>query len=328
MTPAVTAALRAFNSVPDSDSALTAATSPKALTSPLDNQRIKAGPLIITLFGDAIVPHGGMIWLGSLIALMSLFGFSERSVRTAVYRLVRENWLSASPSGRRSYYRLTATGQRQLLSASERIYGARPQTWNGQWLLLLISPPPNLHPGQRDALRRELHWLGFGTPSPWLWIRPDNRSQDDYMATLTEFQLSGQTIIMNASSRQLPQTGGDIAQLVGNCWPLAALASSYEKFLGQFSTRLSQLDKTSPSGCFMTRIMLIHAYRRLLLRDPQLPEELLPPSWPGHTARALCQQLYHELREPAEQYFMAVAETETGQLPTAQSDFFNRFKIP
>ncbi|NBW01851.1 MAG: phenylacetic acid degradation operon negative regulatory protein PaaX, partial [Betaproteobacteria bacterium] len=34
-------------------------------------QRMQAGSLIITVFGDVVMPRGGSIWLGSLIQLLS-----------------------------------------------------------------------------------------------------------------------------------------------------------------------------------------------------------------------------------------------------------------
>ena len=37
-------------------------------------------------------------------------------------------------------------------------------------------------------------------------------------------------------------------------------------------------------SAFLLRIPLIHDYRRLLLRDPELPDVLLPGDWPGHQA--------------------------------------------
>ena len=38
----------------------------------------KAKSLIVTCFGDAVLPHGGICWLGSLIRLLSPFGLGER----------------------------------------------------------------------------------------------------------------------------------------------------------------------------------------------------------------------------------------------------------
>ena len=46
--------------------------------------RVQAGSLITTLFGDAVIPRGGRIWLGSLIRLLEPLGVNERLVRTAV----------------------------------------------------------------------------------------------------------------------------------------------------------------------------------------------------------------------------------------------------
>ena len=39
---------------------------------------LRAGSLITTVFGDAIAPRGGTVWLGSLITAMAEFGISER----------------------------------------------------------------------------------------------------------------------------------------------------------------------------------------------------------------------------------------------------------
>ena len=74
---------------------------------------LRTGSLIITLFGDAIVPRGGTVWLGSLIELLAPMGVSQRLVRTSVFRLTREGWLMAEKVGRRSYYGLTGAGRRR-----------------------------------------------------------------------------------------------------------------------------------------------------------------------------------------------------------------------
>ncbi|UMX80664.1 hypothetical protein MJ575_13540 [Klebsiella pneumoniae] len=40
---------------------------------------------------------------------------------------------------------------------------------------------------------------------------------------------------------------------------------------------------------------LIHFYRRVVLKDPLLPEELLPAHWAGQTARQLCINIYQRV---------------------------------
>jgi phenylacetic acid degradation operon negative regulatory protein len=44
----------------------------------------RAKSLIVTVFGDSILPHGGTVWVGSLIRLLVPFGINEtRSSRMA-----------------------------------------------------------------------------------------------------------------------------------------------------------------------------------------------------------------------------------------------------
>src|ERR1700720_47007 len=101
---------------------------------------LRAGSLLITVFGDAIAPRGGAVTLGSLISLAQPFGLTERLVRTSVARLARDGWLVARRDGRRSEYRITRTGEDRFAEATRRIYGEIPQTWDGQWTLVILPP--------------------------------------------------------------------------------------------------------------------------------------------------------------------------------------------
>ena len=119
---------------------------------------LRAGSLVITLFGDAIAPRGGAISLASLIKVMATFGLTERLVRTAVGRLAQEGWLVAEREGRLSYYGLTRLGSERFLEATRRIYSAPPARWRGRWTLVLANGGGRT----RQKLRSELEWLGFG----------------------------------------------------------------------------------------------------------------------------------------------------------------------
>src|SRR5947208_10174911 len=92
---------------------------------------LRAGSLLITIFGDAIAPRGGAVTLGSLIRLAAPFGVTERLVRTSVARLAREDWLAARKNGRRAEYRLSSTGIARFEQATARIYGPIPHSWDG-----------------------------------------------------------------------------------------------------------------------------------------------------------------------------------------------------
>ncbi|MFM7341216.1 MAG: phenylacetic acid degradation operon negative regulatory protein PaaX, partial [Betaproteobacteria bacterium] len=118
--------------------------------------RGQAGSIIVTVFGDAVLPRGGRIWLGSLIGLLAPLGLGDRLVRTAVFRLVQDDWLEAVALGRRSDYRLTPAGQRRFLEASRHIYAAESMPWDQRWRLITVTG--ELAPDQRERLRRALFW--------------------------------------------------------------------------------------------------------------------------------------------------------------------------
>src|SRR5438445_470221 len=80
----------------------------------------RAPSLTITVWGDAIAPHGGAVMLPGLIRLLEPFGINERLTRTSVFRLARERWLVARRIGRRSLYRLTPAGAKRFEQAHRR----------------------------------------------------------------------------------------------------------------------------------------------------------------------------------------------------------------
>ena len=80
-----------------------------------------------------------------------------------------------------------------------------------------------------------------------------------------------------------------------------------------------------PAHCFTARLLVIHEYRRIILRDPELPDELLPADWAGAAARALCRNLYRLTVPASERHLMATLETAEGPLPEAAPYFYRRF---
>src|SRR5215469_14957210 len=151
--------------VPMSDP-LTAAV--RALLRRLHGQKpLRGGSLIVTIFGDAISPRGGVVTLGSLIRIAGVFGLAERLVRTSVARLAKEGWLVARREGRQSEYRLTRSGAQRFSEATRRIYGTSPDSWEGRWTLVILPPGSGRNP------REELRWLGFGQLSPGTFAHPN-----------------------------------------------------------------------------------------------------------------------------------------------------------
>lgn len=131
----------------------------------LDKHPPRTKSLVMTLFGDVIRPHGGALWLGSLICLLAPFGINDRLVRTSVYRLAEEGWLSAQREGRRSMYTLRPQASERFQKAHQRIYSPNYLAWEGHWTQVFFLPS-SISTKQRADLRKALLWEGFGALSP------------------------------------------------------------------------------------------------------------------------------------------------------------------
>src|ERR1700746_2081889 len=73
--------------------------------------------IVITVFGDAIVPRGRAVWLGTLLAFFEALDIDGSVVRTAMSRLAADGWLERSKVGRNRFYRLGAEGRETLAAA-------------------------------------------------------------------------------------------------------------------------------------------------------------------------------------------------------------------
>ncbi len=97
---------------------------------------ISGTSLIASLYGDSLLQRGG-VWLGSVAALLEGLGFGERFVRTALFRLNKEEWLDVVRIGRRSFYRLSDKGLRLTRRADINL--PRQRAGMGRDRLLLLS---------------------------------------------------------------------------------------------------------------------------------------------------------------------------------------------
>jgi phenylacetic acid degradation operon negative regulatory protein len=282
---------------------------------------LRSGSLITTVFGDAIAPRGGNVWLGSLISVMSDFGISERLVRTSVFRLSKDGWLESEQVGRRSYYSLSAEGRERFEQATHRIYSTPAGNWDGNWCLLLLS---GLDTATKERVRKEFGWSGFGAFSANVLAHPapDLAELDTSIKRLGIARdlvvLSGRTIRNDEGMRTLAHSG----------WNLAEIKQRYAQFVEMFRPvmqAISAAPKIEEKQAFIIQTLLIQEYRKVQLRDPQLPAELLPDDWKGAAAYQLCRNIYLATYIEANQYLGKAAETTDGPLPPPGAAYWTRF---
>ncbi|GAB5471783.1 MAG: phenylacetic acid degradation operon negative regulatory protein PaaX [Rhodospirillales bacterium] len=256
-------------------------------------RRLRAGAFIVTLYGDAVVPRGGLVWLGNVIEACGQVGISETLVRTAVSRLVTGGHLLGLRAGRRSYYRLTPQSHAAFQAAAERIYGSDDLPAEEGWTLLALPEGVADEPARR-ALATE----GFGLIAPGLAARPG-------LPPVLPEPLAGLGAIPFAGSLQ--QVGlPALQERAQEAWGLADLNRGYRAFLALFQPLAAclkdgdGLGALDPALALSARLLLVHEFRRSLLQDPRLPTALLPADWAGQRARRLFARLYLDLTPGAE----------------------------
>src|ERR1700738_2673547 len=245
----------------------------------LKREPSRTGSIVITVFGDAIVPRGGSVWLGTLLEFFKNLDIDSGVVRTAMSRLTTDGWLEREKVGRNSFYGLPKKGRQTFAAATRHIYDPPPSDWTGRFELLLIGNGED-----RDASREALKNAGFGSPLPGVWVAPSGAPVPEEAARAIRLEVSAE----DDSGRRL----------LSESWPLDRTADAYLKLLKTLeplSGWIGRRERLTDVDAFTARILLIHYYRRVVLRDPLLPTALLPKDWPGRAPRRPCGGNYYRL---------------------------------
>jgi phenylacetic acid degradation operon negative regulatory protein len=274
----------------------------------LKREPSRTGSIAITMFGDAIVPRGGSVALGTLLEFFAAIHVDSTVVRTAMSRLTADGWFEREKVGRNSFYRLVQRERLTFDIATRHIYGPPASDWTGRFELLLIA-----NGGDRDVAREALKNAGFGSPLPGVWVAPSGAPIPEEASGAIRLEVSAE----DDSGRRL----------LSESWPLERTADAYRKFMKSFEPLRNWVarGRLSEAEAFIARILLIHQYRRVVLRDPLLPDALLPLQWPGRAARGLCADIYRGVLPLSEQWLDRHASNENGPLPAAGKELTRRF---
>lgn len=293
------------------------------LADKLSENNVSCTSMLATFFGDVLSHQGGWVWLGSIIDALAQLGFNERLVRTSVFRLVQNEWLITKKIGRKSYYCLSEKGRSETERAERRIYNRPRDEWDSQWVMVLnVSVPEE----KQENFKKSICWLGFNLLTPGLYAHPspERRSLDEL---IIENNLYGNVAIFNASSSDV-YSKTSLKSLITEKWGIHAIEKMYEHFLSTFREFLNvSLAELSPQESFTLRLAMLHEYRRIQLKDPDLPSELLPIGWVGFEAKDLLQKHYLKLMDSSTQFICENLFNAQGALPQPNPNFYKRFNF-
>ncbi|WP_203990572.1 PaaX family transcriptional regulator [Sphaerisporangium rufum] len=240
---------------------------------------MNARSALFDLYGDHLRIRSGHASVAALVRLLAPLDIAAPAVRTAISRMVRQDWLRPVRLPQGPGYALTPKCLRRLDETAVRVYRGGGASWSGRWHVLVV-PPVRDRP-RRERLRADLAFLGYAPLAETTWIGP--RPSPELPALLDDLEL--------AADRFEATLDGDPRELVGRAWDLDGIARAYEEWMEQAVDLVGALDDDAPDDrIFAARSRLVHGWRNFLFRDPGLPAELLPAAWPGEKARAYFEQ--------------------------------------
>jgi phenylacetic acid degradation operon negative regulatory protein len=274
--------------------------------------KIRVWSLVVTIFGDVIEPRGGVCRLGALQQITEHIGIESNALRTAMSRLASDGWLERQRIGRASYYKPSPLAAREIALASDVIYRFFPPNWNGDWIFALST-----NTGGFDAeVKASLHNAGFAFHSRKLAIAPDMGDSDQY----GEIQ---EISIFNASSKNT----ANMLTSINFHHDCETLYLEFSKSASQLLENVKNQPEINGLDALLLRSLLVHQWRRIVLRDVHWPQQLRRHDWPGFSAQSMIGELYHRLLDPSEKWLSCLDATADGKLPEAASDLSFRFLL-
>ena len=224
---------------------------------------LRVWSLLVTVFGDLAPdrPLDGP----TLSAIMGEIGVKPEATRVALHRLRSDGWVSSEKRGRTSLHQLTEKGRTDSDAARVRIYGTPAQMGHGAHLILLPAP------ADLDPTR-------FAQVAPRVFVGAAEASLPDDAMCLT------------------PQ---DLPIWLGEQIETEAMRDAYKSLHAVLTDIDEELRGTlTPLQTATLRTMVVHAWRRLTLKHPDLPRAAHTPDWRGHDCRALVTDLLARFPRP------------------------------
>jgi phenylacetic acid degradation operon negative regulatory protein len=261
--------------------------------------QVHARSALFDLYGDHLRSRGGSAPVAALIRMLEPLGIRAPAVRTAVSRMVAQDWLTPVATAAGPGYALTERAVLRLDEAGARIYRTATEPWDGRWQVRVLAPIGDR--ARRERVRTQLRFLGMAPVSDSTWVSPHGSAEVDAM--LAEESVG----VVALSADEVEPTEALLA-----AFDLPGLSTTYAAWLTEARALVARGSRGHQDvEAFVVRSELVHSWRKFLFTDPGLPAELLPPDWPGHAAAAFFDDHADRLR-PAAARFIDQCLTDQG----------------
>jgi DNA-binding transcriptional regulator PaaX len=174
---------------------------------------------------------------------------------------------------------LTTAGQK----LKRRLLYEQKRDWDGKWRMVFFDIPEKRRL-KRDALRRELMALGFGSWQRSCWITPFD------VASELRVYIEGKKLTRNVDIFVGKRVGevGD-REFAASIWPVETVNKRYESLLRDWGKELQRESSSEQRQQVIVRLQ--DRFLRIFSDDPHLPRALLPTDWKGEEAKELYSKL-------------------------------------
>ncbi len=289
--------------------------------------RLRVWSIVITIFGDLVQPRSqpgapARLAFSDLGRLTDSLGIAPGALRTAISRLTKEGWLERHKTGRNAWYQLSDSGASSTMSAGQRIYADNTASSVERWRLEVYKNPelaasaaltsPHIPLGDQLVLTPIGASQGHKSVQARGQSRGQSRDQDANPIG------GGATLVFEGTITALPDWLQDSLVDPGVTQDYRELAT----LLTALADDKTRLEALAPHEATVLRCLLLHFWRRLVLKHRPLPASLLPRDWPGLRCRELLPPLYQALWSASEAWVDAagLAPRPAGQgLPFTQT---------
>ncbi|MGE4610831.1 MAG: PaaX family transcriptional regulator C-terminal domain-containing protein [Paracoccaceae bacterium] len=236
---------------------------------------LRTWSVIVTIFGDLAQNSTDSISGPLLSVLTQPIGIKPQAMRVALHRLRRDGWIVTVKNGRTSRHLLSDYGLEQSLIASPRIYEQVPEMPENWHILAANRKLTNTH--------KTLIENGYLCAFPGIYIGIGEAPADTSNYLVLEGRLT--SIPPWLQKRVVEQAN------VNDYVALGQHLTSIRRMLdGGFTS--------DPIETAVIRSLIVHNWRRIVLRQPDLSAELLGNSVTT-TCRALVRDLLESLGRPS-----------------------------
>lgn len=261
-----------------------------------------ARSLLLTLLGEFALHQKEPVWTATLLHALEGVGIAEKAARQAIARASAAGWIESVRDGRRASWKMTGRARDLIAAGSLRVKSLAGENWSGEWLILHLSLPET-HRAVRVKAYRALSWLGFGNPSPALWVNPHVNRQDETKSVISELGLTEVTYAFVGKSFDLGVSDRELAR---RAWDLDAVSGYYRELVSNFL----KMRPRSEDAILFSHIQLVNQLQRLPYIDPGLPDALLPAGWQGRQDSAKLGEIRQRWHDAAHTRWTALSCTE------------------